>query len=144
MNEQERKNIDVDIDDTIDKKDPVTCDPNIDLTINMLNNNKIDQKKKQDQNVKQAKKNQAEKEKAERIAKNKAMRKLHKNLAKNFLFAICLLSTISSTSVIGFFIWVTAKPNEWIFSGIVTLIGMTITLIHTYLYRYIREEIYRK
>lgn len=145
MTDAERKNIDIDIDGIVDNEvKSEEKDLDIDLTINMLNNNKIDQKKKQDDDLKQAKKDQAEKEKAERIAKNKAIRKLHKKWAKNFLFMICLISTISTTSVIGFFIWVMYKPNEWVFSGIISLIGMIITLIHTYLYRYIREEIYRK
>ena len=148
MADNERKNIDIDISDfptdESTKHDKIKCGLEIDLPLNMINNNRIDQKKKLDQDAEQARKDQIEKEKSDRIAKNKATRKLHKKWAKNYLFAICLISTIATTCVIGFIIWVAFNPNEWVFTGLITVIGMVITLLHTYAYRYIREEIYRK
>lgn len=147
MAEKEIKNIDINIDDMPEAKESdkkVKCGNNIDLPVDIVNTSRNIKKQKANDHIILAEKEKLEKEKAERIAKNKAMRKLHKKWAKNFLFIICLLSTISTTSVIGFIIWITFNPNEWAFSGIVTLIGMAITLLHTYAYRYIREEIYRK
>lgn len=147
--EQEKKNIDIDISDipsTDNSEDDnkIKCGFEIDLPVEMINNNRIDQKKKQTKDAEQARKDQIEKEKSDRIAEKKAARKFHKKWAKNYLFIICLISTITSTCVIGFVIWAAFKPNEWAFVGLITLIGMIITLIHTYAYRYIREEIYRK
>lgn len=149
MTEKERKNIDIDISDIHStnestENDKIKCGIEIDLPVDMINNNRIDQKKKQNKEAEQARKDQIEKEKYDRIAEKKATRKLHKKWAKNYLFMICLISAITSTCVIGFIIWVAFNPNAWVFTGSVTIIGMIITLIHTYIYRYIREEIYRK
>ena len=49
MTDTERKNIDIDIDGIVDNEaKSEEKDLDIDLPIDMLNNNKIDQKKKQD------------------------------------------------------------------------------------------------
>lgn len=130
--------------DNTTKDSESCCDDDIDLPLNMVKGAqkaKID-KEKTDRD--EALKKQAYYEKNERIAKNKATRKLRKKWAKNFLFLVCLISAISSTCVFGFAIWVLFKPNEWLFAGIIMVIGMANTLVHTYAYRYIREEIYRK
>ena len=147
MSETERKNIDVDISDfpTNEPNDAtVSCSEEIDESVDIIITSNKDKKKKQIEEYKQAKKNQIEKEKSDRIAKKKAARKIHKKLAKNYLFTVCTISTIASTFVIGFLIWVAFKPAEWVFVGTIAVIGMINTLLHTYMYRYIREEIYRK
>ena len=128
---------------------------NIDMACDMVNNavkkrnDDIAKAKQEDENRK--KRSQDEILENQRIANRnacleraKAARKARKKMAKNITFIMSVISATCSTVVISILIWMTLDISEWFFAGIAGAIGMMNTLIHTYIYRYIREEIFRK
>lgn len=102
---------------------------------------KADEDKKAADNAAKANLDSIERDKMERY---KAARKARKNCAKNIAFWMAIISAVCGTSVIGFFIWLIFEPSACVFALIESVIAMANTLLYTYLYRFIREEIYRK
>lgn len=94
------------------------------------------------QKAESAKAEQAET--ARKITEGRYIRKKMKRKATAMLFALCLMSAIFGYVVAGVLIYILFNPKVWIFVGVMGIFGMVNTLIHTYLYRFIREEIYRK
>ena len=128
---------------------------NIDITCDMVNN----AVQKRNDNIAEAKQNAENKKKQDQdkmeedkrisvrnacIEKAKNARRARKKLAKNLTFVMVIVSALCSTIVFGILIRILLDIPEWLFAGIVGAIGMLNTLIHTYVYRYIREEIFRK
>lgn len=107
-------------------------------------------KKKQQEhdNVMAAKKAEDEKakqkEETRKINEAKYMRKKSKRNATIMTFCLCISSAVFSYITVGILIWLAFKPPVWLFVGIMGIIGMIDTFLNTYLYRFIREEIYRK
>lgn len=87
-----------------------------------------------------AKKDEEEK----KVINAKLMRKKSKRNATVMTFSICISSAVFGYIVAGIIIWTMFNPPVWMFVGIMGIIGMIYTFLHTYLYRFIREEIYRK
>ena len=104
--------------------------------------------KKQHDNAMAAKKAADEKAKQEETNRKaneaKYMRKKAKRNAAITTFCICISSAVFSYIVFGILIWMKFNLSVWLFSSIIGVIGIVDTFIHTYLYRFIREEIYRK
>lgn len=104
--------------------------------------------KEQYDNAVAAKKAADEKAKQEdeyrKVNEAKYMRKKSKRNAAILTFSICISSAIFSYVVFGILIWMIFEPPVWLFVGVMGIIGMIGTYMHTYLYRFIREEIYRK
>lgn len=129
--------------DVTDKEDI----DDIDIACDVVNNNV----KKCDEDIKEEQKD-AEKEIENRriasrsasIERAKAARRARKKLAKNMTFIMAIISALCSTIVIGIMINIFLDVSEWLFAGVTGAVGMLNTLIHTYVYRYIREEIFRK
>lgn len=92
-----------------------------------------------------AKNEQAKKAEMDRkINESRYIRKKMKRKATTMLFCLCIMSAIFGYTVTGIVVHIVFDPKVWIFVGGMGIFGMINTLIHTYLYRYIREEIYRK
>ena len=172
-NEKKMKSIDVAVDDSpeINHSEEVkeitstTSDcsyENIDSVCDIVNTAKRDKAKADEERQKDAEKKRqqeidnavaakkaadekAKQEEDERkINQAKYMRRTKKRNASGIAFGVCLSSAIFSYVVIGIFINMLLEPSELLFIGIMGIIGAIDTYIHTYLYRYIREEIYRK
>ena len=106
---------------------------NIDAFCDIVNDNK---------NRQVADSNMAKK--MEEDNKKRAARYVKKTKAKNMVFWMAIISAVCSTCVIGVVSWMLFDIKEWLFAVIMDVIGMANTLLHTFMYRYIREEIYRK
>lgn len=106
------------------------------------------ERKRQADNALAAQKAESEKarkaEETRKINESRYIRKKMKRKATAMLFALCLMSAVFGYVVVGVLIHIIFNPKVWIFVGVMGIFGMANTLIHTYLYRYIREEIYRK
>jgi hypothetical protein len=83
-------------------------------------------------------------EETRRIRENRSIRKKMKRRATMMLFCLCIMSAVFGYVVAGILIHILFNPEVWIFVGVMGIFGMVNTLVHTYLYRFIREEIYRK
>lgn len=83
-------------------------------------------------------------EEARKINESRYIRKKMKRKATAMLFCLCIMSAVFGYVVVGILIGIIFNPKVWIFVGVMGIFGMVNTLIHTYLYRYIREGIYRK
>lgn len=83
-------------------------------------------------------------EEVRKISESRYIRKKMKRKATAMLFCLCIMSAVFGYVVAGIMVYLIFDPKVWIFVGVMGIFGMINTLIHTYLYRYIREEIYRK
>ena len=149
----ENPNYPNELDNSVDDKVSEYAD--IDIACDMVNN----AVKKRNEDINTARKNEAIEKQRKRdkviedkriathnanIERVKAARRARKKMAKNMTFIMAIISALCSTIVIGILIWISLDISEWLFAGIIGAIGMLNTLIHTYTYRYIREEIFRK
>lgn len=108
-----------------------------------------EQKRKRDADnamaVEKAKNEKAKQEEETRkINEGRIERKKMKRNATRMLFCLCTMSVVFGYVVAGILVHIIFDPKVWIFVGVIGIFGMVNTLIHTYLYRYIRKEIYRK
>jgi cation transport ATPase len=144
------------------KGDVDTSFENIDDACSMVNTakqNRADEeakrKQKDEENKKRAKETaMAAKKEADKKAKQeeetrktnetKYIRKKMKRNATAMTFALCLSSAVVGYVITGILVNMIFNPSLWLFIGIMGVIGSIDTLAHTYMYRYIREEIYRK
>lgn len=83
-------------------------------------------------------------EEEKKVINARYMRKRSKRNATIMTFCLCISSAVFGYIVAGIIIWTIFKPPVWMFVGVMGVIGMIDTFLHTYLYRFIREEIYRK
>lgn len=106
------------------------------------------ERKRQEDNAMAAQKAESEKarqaEETRKINEGRYIRKKMKRKATRMLFCLCIMSAVFGYVVAGILVHIIFDPKVWIFVGVMGIFGMVNTLIHTYLYRYIREEIYRK
>lgn len=93
---------------------------------------------------KEADKKAKQEEEVRKINEAKYIRKKMKRNATIMAFALCVSSAVFGYVIAGVLMYMFSKPPVWLFVGIMGIIGMIDTLLHTYLYRFIREEIYRK
>ena len=87
-----------------------------------------------------------ERKRQEVLKKNEEIRKAAKDKSKNIAFGMCLSSCVFSTCVIGLLVWLmfAESKSALAFILLVSAIGMANTLLHTFLYTKIKEEIYKK
>lgn len=156
---------DIPVDEPMDAEfiDAESDDENdIDIVCEMLNDAKRErddqierqqrdeemQRKRRAENAMAAKRAENEKERqaeeSRRISEGRHIRKKMKRRATVMLFCLCIMSAVFGYVVAGMLIHILFNPKVWIFVGVMGIFGMINTLIHTYLYRYIREEIYRR